>query len=546
MPESSSTLDIFNRMQEFLPLVGLYAELHYRLPIPFSRYFRKEPEIIFDCAWRVTPGRPLKVFLLIKDAHLYPIQLDEVTMEITRQGQLEKKRFHWKLDEAVDQHWFYQAFDLDVDFAAGYEVSVSPELNCRINGVPQRVNVDNYKMLASPPLRCWVAGDPLPTPAGWYRGDMHLHTALTSDQIEFGAPLPMTRLAAENLGMDFLGLTDHSYDLDDYPDDYRKNDPELTKWRESRIEIEELNRTPGPLLLSGEEISSRNHKQRTVHLLHYQDPRFYPGTGDGAEKWLPHRSEFSVDSVLAERSESSFSVAAHSSYEIPLVHRILFGRDHWHDQDLAVDDLDGIQIISGTPSDPSYIRSRQQWIRSLLAGHRLAVIGGSDAHGNFNRFRQIRTPMFSMVQHEDQILGQAQTLLKLDALNIENITTAVREARTAISTGPAGELMVSSETFHAKGAGDCIKIPAGSRVNVRVKGISSKEFGMLTKAVLYQGMIGHAEEKVVWIAEPRDFQVDESLEIEIASECYLRMELSSPGGRWPGIFVSSPIWMECL
>ena len=46
-------------------------------------------------------------------------------------------------------------------------------------------------------------------------GDLHYHTNLTEDMVEYGAPLKETLLISEAMGLDFFCNTDHSYDLDD-------------------------------------------------------------------------------------------------------------------------------------------------------------------------------------------------------------------------------------------------------------------------------------------------------------------------------------------
>ena len=62
-------LDLDHLLQ-LAPLLGMYAETHFRFWIPLSRYFQREPELIFDSPWRLEPGQPLTLFLVIKDAHL--------------------------------------------------------------------------------------------------------------------------------------------------------------------------------------------------------------------------------------------------------------------------------------------------------------------------------------------------------------------------------------------------------------------------------------------------------------------------------------------
>jgi len=52
----------------------LYPEIHYRFKLlPFSRYFKKEPEVLTDAPYRIGPECKLPLLLLIKDADRYHI-----------------------------------------------------------------------------------------------------------------------------------------------------------------------------------------------------------------------------------------------------------------------------------------------------------------------------------------------------------------------------------------------------------------------------------------------------------------------------------------
>ena len=65
----------------FLPMVIMYAELHFRFKWSDSRYFRKEPEILSDLPIRIEPGNNIPILLIIKDAHIYPINLNKVNIK---------------------------------------------------------------------------------------------------------------------------------------------------------------------------------------------------------------------------------------------------------------------------------------------------------------------------------------------------------------------------------------------------------------------------------------------------------------------------------
>ena len=60
---------IINENMQYLwlifPIIG-YLEIHYRLKyFPFSRYFKREPEIYADAPYRVEPAQDLPISLII-------------------------------------------------------------------------------------------------------------------------------------------------------------------------------------------------------------------------------------------------------------------------------------------------------------------------------------------------------------------------------------------------------------------------------------------------------------------------------------------------
>ena len=66
----------------FIPIIFLYAELHYRFKWIGSRYYKKEPEILSDIPLRIEPGEKLPIIIIIKDANLYPIILNNIKVII--------------------------------------------------------------------------------------------------------------------------------------------------------------------------------------------------------------------------------------------------------------------------------------------------------------------------------------------------------------------------------------------------------------------------------------------------------------------------------
>ena len=90
---------------------------------------------------------------------------------------------------------------------------------------------------------CSVAIIPdLPSWDTWYAGDVHFHSDLTNSMNwdsfsligpffgEYGTPLAITSIVGEVVGLDWITVTDHSYELDGSNDD--SNGPEPDYWRD--------------------------------------------------------------------------------------------------------------------------------------------------------------------------------------------------------------------------------------------------------------------------------------------------------------------------
>jgi len=523
-------------------LIGLYAEAHFRFKIPFSRYFKKEPELIFDTPWRLEPGQVLTVFLVIKDAHSYPAKLKEVEISV-RHDDEEIYSHVWEMDHFINDRQKELEFELKQCILPEGEIEIMPRLKYIVNDKERWMEVDNYSLISKPPLRVTHSKEALPVLEGWLQGDTHLHSSLTNDQVEFGASLEVNRKAAELMGLSFITATDHSYDLDDEPEDYLKNDPALIKWSNSREAIARMNQNSELTILPGEEVSISNSRGENVHLLHFNDSKYFPGAGDSGEDWKNFHSQLNATDVFAQRSPDTVSVAAHSAYQFPWLARLLLNRGHWEKTDHEISGLDGVQIICGTPATSSFQDSRNSWIEALLSGYKLGVYGGSDGHGNFNRNWHVKLPVWSLGFHDDQIFGQSRTLLRSKRSGLNDLINAMKLKRTALSTGPIGEILLKSEKQIAE-IGDTLSISSHEKLEITLRGLSSSEFGKEMDVTLYAGNLDDKQEVIVYHEVDQWGQFELHLPFSTEAAGYLRLEITSEGSRWPGVYVSSPIWIE--
>ena len=497
--------------------LALYPELHYRFRFfKFSRYFNREPEILIDIPRRIENDR-LPVLLIVKDSHTYPLKLSPELSLTFRDRAYEFTR-KINLDaENIEQPLWWKVFELEGIAPGDYYVYA--RLSYTVRGKEKKIVNHNHPGLKEAPLFITSAFDRLPKPPGYKIGDLHTHSYATSDQIEFGAPLkPMSRLS-KAMGLDFVGVTDHSYDIDDEPDNYLKNDPDLHKWNSLLKETTEINSNLDPShaeIILGQEITVRNSRNRNVHFLLFGGDKFFPGSGDSAEKWFRTRSEHSIKEIIEMKQQGSLAIAAHPFEHVPFLQKILLGRDVWYDEDFT-GTLKHAQIANGVDY-ASVSKSILRWRKLLRQGKFISLIAGTDAHGNFNRYRQVYLPMWSLAEHEMHTLGKHFT----GVFTFKNSDTlsALTNGATYISDGPGIDLTVNE----VKPGG----IAEAGELNVRLHILSTQETGALKKVnLIYTHGAGVWQEKNIETKEK--YELITEMKIDVGKGFIYASALTSKG-----------------
>ncbi len=532
----------------WLPLAIGYAEIHYTFKGVYSFLKHAFPEILADAPHRLEPGVPLPVTVLVKDAHQYPIHLKKIVAhgQFAEGPSLELVLFEGDLPLA--ESWWYRTFFLKLPDSGSGRLQLDVHFEIEKKGRRTVFRNDNYRGTSHAPLNVLISGEPLPRFPGLVYGDLHTHSNFTSDQVEFGAPLPVLQQAATAIGLDFVAVTDHSYDLDDCEDDYLKNDPRLPKWKRFREEVGKLNAKAASgqaILIPGEEVTVRNARGRNVHFLVLNSPRFFQGTGDGAEKWFKFHSEHSVVDVLRNLPPEAVAVAAHPGTPAPRLEYVLVNRGRWLDKDVAQPGLTGLQIANGA-FDTGFEEGLRLWKRALARGEKTFIFAGTDAHGNFNRYRQVGFPFFKMTEMQDQILGEKRTALFVKERTLDGILDALRAGRAFVTDGPA--LLFEAEISRGRRAVMGEEIP-GREVLLTGRIRSSKEFGALATVRLLQGSADGQEvrpkEKVLKIWCFRKMELEATVRFrKILTEnqrLYIRLEVTTHTGR---AAFSNPIWLS--
>ncbi len=467
-----------------------YAEIHYRFRYFFSLLKKSEPEIIADVPYRVERPQPLPVLLLIKDADAYPIHLQKAEVFVNGQ-KVESRSF----DTLINRHFYEAVLEVPTEKLQAGKTEIAVKIWYGINGKAKVCFNDNYRTGSKAPFICYVSDEALPAEDGFFYGDLHSHSSFTEDQIEFGAGLESMRRMAGAVGLNFFAVTDHSYDLDDMPDNYLVNDPQLRKWSAFKRQVAQLNARPsGPVIIPGEELSVGNRKNQNAHLLVLNNPDFIEGRGDSGEKWFRFKPDHQIDDIPALISEQAMLIPAHSAEKVPLVQKLFINRGEWSEADLQHPFFTAVQSINGGNAKETEAGIRQ-WVRFLLKGRKRTLIAGNDAHGSFARNRHISIPFVYLRESLRHRFGVWKTSVFIRDFDRrpETILQAVRQGQVMVTNGPFVNLQ-------ARGNGDWI--PMGGQIDkikeIRLQVRSTREFGAVQNIRILGGDLRQRKETVLW------------------------------------------------
>ncbi len=531
-----------NFLEILTPLVLLYAETHYKFKGVYSRLRKKEPEIIADLPRRIKPGAKLPILIIVKDAHQYPIQIDAVEIVISNRGETQRVVFDFASQEIAQPLW-RRVLEIPPPKHFKGETQVEVTVAITQDGKSKIIKNDNYVAASHAPFEVFIASENFPQNTNWYFGEFHCHTSYTSDQVEFGAPLEASAQLAQAMGLHFFCATDHSYDLDDLPENYLRNDPNLVKWKNLQSEIQSLNQHASDfVIVPGEEVSVGNSKNRNVHFLILNPPEFLPGAGDSAEKWLRTQPTLSIADVLSRIDSNSAAFAAHPAVKPPFLEWLLLRRGNWQQQDFLHAGLHGLQIWNGAAD--GFEEGKRLWIRLLLEGRRIFICGGSDAHGNFNRFRQIGWPFFTMREHHEHLFGAIRTGVLLEnGLSLAALIDGFKSGRMVISNGPFVEIKLQNSREETARLGGEI---AGAGIEIICECRSTAEFGALSELRIYRGNLAEKKEDLFYLQNDfaNAFLQREQIAVSDSGPCYFRAELDSKTGARTLRCLTNPIWVK--
>jgi hypothetical protein len=524
-----------------IPIVA-YAETHYSFKGIYSRLKKKEPEIIADVPFRIEPGEALPILILVKDAHFFPVKLSQIRVTVL-QNAAEIFCGTFAIQETITEKFWYRIFRVALAAEITGEVEIDVAIEIEMNGTRRTYLNDNYRISSHAPFSTFLAGTPLPREPRFFWGDLHYHSAYTNDQVEFGAPLPATIELAQAMGLNFFAATEHSYDMDDHEDDYLKNDSKLIKWQLFQSEIAHLNQSRNFVIIPGEEVSAGNHRNQNIHFLIYNNPDYLPGKGDGAEKWLYNQPDLTIPEIFDRLQPQALAVAGHPEVEPPWLQKRLIRRGKWEAPDYEHPELTGLQIWNGR-DDRYFFKGLAEWKKQLLRGRKLFIYAGNDAHGNFNRFRQIGFPFFTFREMKNEIFGYARTGVFCEApFTLENLLARIRKGACVISNGPLLSFRVVAGDGATFNIGESL---AASAFELRFSAQTTDEFGKIEQVKFLVGDFTSGKE-MEWLNyscfQDHRVEIFEKFDLNIKAG-YLRGELETQKQGKRFFCFTNPLWFN--
>ena len=226
---------------------------------------------------------------------------------------------------------------------------------------------------------------------GYYRGDTHVHTIFSQSILEFGNPIAATKEAAKSIGIEWVVVTDHSSDFDNWKDNSIDN-----AWERIGQDVDEVNAAdPSIVFIKGLEVSLLNAQRELVHFLAYPNPNIpdnLPYLGDGGGDI--QLANYTARRALTTLEEiGGFAYSAHpfaTEDDIPVVGGLWNIGDGDFPFTGQMFDVGGF-VLCNKVSEPSDLISNDdnKWIQDRLKGgqiwgDRYSLIGDVDPYDPYN------------------------------------------------------------------------------------------------------------------------------------------------------------------
>jgi len=485
-------------------------------------------DVFADAPWRVEPDKMLPILLMVKDATGFDYDIGYISIYLD-QNKDESNSVNG--DILLNSTWYglriyNRMYNL---YYAGdwYNITWLDPEEYGLNGtVYLHVVFDENGGFLDPDydahshLRINIGDSPLPTFSDWYPGDTHYHSIYTDNMVEFGNPIEATRDAGKTVGLNWITITDHSFDLD--------STDEIGKWQCLKNECQIYDSNEFKLIL-GEEVSTYNADSNVIHFLAYNIDNFIPGNRDkpyelNQETW--HLQDV-IDNVT---DQGGVSYAAHPTGHPSGEEAFFLDRGNWTYADYLSTGLHGLQFWNTKTGDweQNLNEGLNIWIDLLLSGKHIYAIGGTDAHGDFNNhYYCTGIPYLSAARDWDSAMGCVRTYVHIQNLSEVTILDSLKNGNSIMTDGPLVIFDINGETI-----GNNVVLTNETNATLRIRWNSTKEFGNITTILVKKGVIGKTDDRNVTILTPssigKDPLSDEYEFVLLLNEsCYYRIEAYS-------------------
>jgi len=513
-----------------IPCFFCYPEIHYK----FFRFFpsiiyKKQPEVIFDIPARCTPNKDIPVILIVNDLHKFNFNVLDINIVVNQIKKEPVSFFFSNPEQYKISHPLKMYSDVYILFLPRNKL---PEgkvyINCKATLQYRNKKIivvnDNIFSSSKMPFCCFLTNISLPQASLCSYGDLHIHSQFSQSPVEFGPPIEVIDLIAEAYGIDFVAITDHSYDLACMVDNYLKVSNKSQRWELMLNEISKVNKKSKIITICGEEISVFNSKNKVVHLCGIGMKEYIEGSADGA-RFNSLRTYKIKEAAEKIHLQNGLAIAAHPGSKCGFMQRLFLKRGIWKNNDLV--DIDAIQAVNNGFS-LSWERAKKMWTRELLNNKKIPLVAGNDSHGDFNRYRYIYVPFIYVAENFLRHLAYARTGIYSKAKSEKDVLECIKKGKTFITTGPFLCLSSSSLCQDAIISNNDIKI-YNRQIELSAIITSSYEYGYIEKIVIYFGNYSTKKEIIVFAKyyyKERIFEKVEKINIKNLESGYLRAEVS--------------------
>ncbi|MEA2076147.1 MAG: CehA/McbA family metallohydrolase [Euryarchaeota archaeon] len=457
---------------------------------------------ILDAPWRIENSE-IEIPILAVDTGTDWADIYDINVYDHNDGDRFVASTNWSSTQPI--YWgdpFFHLFNINKSSFVQIDGKVSMRIKFELHWSP-----DNWEG----PVNVKISQYDIPTMVDWYCGDTHQHTNYTDNAVELGAPIYATRAANNAMGLDWMIVTDHSFDL----------------WQEKwNVSTADCNNHSDNLfrVLQGEEVSCYLPGTDIIpwqyqynHLLVY-GADFIPGgewEDDTGSDYTPE------EAIAIANSQGGVTYPAHPFTDDPF-------RDPWQNYSL---NFTGLQIWNHASDEPSHLPDGlAKWNELLLGGRHVYVEGGTDAHGDFNT-----------------IAGKVKTYVYTETFTEDSILDALRNGHSVMTDGPLVIFDINGEMI-----GNNVSLANGTNATLRVQWNSTQEFGYIDYIIVKKGVINETNETNFTIIQPssigKDPLCDEhELTISPNKSCYYRVEAYSnttTGEQYR--CYTNPIWVDVV